>query len=85
LSATGCRGVEAMPNSGGNSSYCGRSSLIRYHFAFDATNMCLVGFRPRSPSRLPAGAITSPAASSISGATEPHTVQNSRWPRSEDW
>ena len=44
--ATGSRGVAGMPNSGGYSSYCGRSSVIAYQAAFEPTNMCLVGRMP---------------------------------------
>jgi len=82
--ATGGRGVEGMPNSGGYSSCCGRSSVMGYQPAFEPTNMCLVGRMPGSPSRLPAGAITMPMPGSSMGATEPQMRQNSRWPRSDD-
>ena len=84
FTAAGSRGVDAMPNSGGYSSNCGRSSVMAYQCAFDATNMCLVGRIPSSPSRLPAGAITRPDASSSIGATEPQTRQKSRCPFSDD-
>lgn len=45
--------LELVHHLGGNSSYCGRSSSISYHGAFDPTKMWHSGFTPGSVSSVP--------------------------------
>src|SRR6185503_2220916 len=72
------------PNSGGMPGCCGSESVIVYHAAFEATNICACGRNPRSPSRLPAGAIAMPASGNSIGATEPQLRQCERTPCVDD-
>ena len=61
---------------GGMPVYCGRSSVIGNHWAFEFANPCPIGRVPGSPSSVPAGTTTRPTERITRGRVLPHCRQN---------
>src|SRR5262249_16245628 len=83
-SGTGGRFVSGTVHPGSTVSYCGRSSAMENHGAFEPTKRCIPGppTSPSSPARLPTGRST--IAPIGEGATDPHVPQKRRMAFADD-